>query len=156
MGRVQDLAGEGWDREDVSPDGRLAIDTRPYPDPRSQFEINYPEQMALRDLTTGEAALELGYAPLETHRWTDDGGVELDFEKGLSVRVAPDLKTFTGNADGGAVHPIGALGLWLSRNRPPSPPAAMAEPTPRPKGQRAVELTIAALLLIFALVVALW
>jgi len=111
-----------------SPDRRLALDYLPFPDPRTRYEVENPEAVALRNAETGAVLAEFGGANFLTfHQWPEAGGVELEVGRTRKVVIAPDLETFGTNDAAGQVRPIAALPDWLRatapKPQPPSPPS---------------------------------
>ena len=147
MGRLGDQPDPYVMERIFSPDRRLALDYLPYPDPRTQYELEAPEAVALRDAETGATLAEFGgWSMVSGYEWPKAGGVELALLRGVRLRVAPDLTTFT-IGDPPVSRPIETLPDWLRSLTAPPTPFLPASPTPSPPARFA---TISALLIALA------
>lgn len=116
-------------RRDFSPDRRLALDWLPFPDPRSQWELEHPDSVELRDAETGAVLARFGgWAMIEDHDWPAAGGIALRLMRDVRIVIAPDLATFTTGDDPETARPIAALQDWLRTLIPPT--ALGPPPTP--------------------------
>lgn len=142
MPRLGDRPDHYAIRRDFSPDRRIALDWLPFPDPRSQWEVETPEAVELRDAETGAVLAKFGYfTMILDQEWPAEGGARFTLPGERVLRIAPDLATFT--ADDAPACPIAELPDWLRSLIPPPPPP----PSPPTWWERAMPWAGLALLL---------
>jgi hypothetical protein len=144
MARLSDETEYGVLERVFSPDRRLAIDFRRYPDPRSDYEMNAPESAVLRDAETGaELAVFGAWAMVLHHEWPAEGGLLLTLPHDRRVAIAPDWASF--RPDDGPAQPIAALQDWVLTLAPPPWPKVPPLPPRARAGWAAVVILAVAL-----------
>lgn len=122
MPRLGDTPDHFAIAREFSTDRRLALDWMPFPDPRSQWELDNPESVLLRDAETGAVLGDFGgWTMIAAHDWPAEGGVALRLPREIEVTIAPDLATFTTSRTP-TPRPIADLPDWLRSLIPPPPP----------------------------------